>query len=198
MWHLIGSYVAPNLAEIGFNYLKKYADSSIEKNIITKVKQQIDSQLDTLIKEINKRTIAYFIISIVGLIYLNTNHLYDIKIYFKTSFLIVTLFITLFFIFQTSRSIKGLYYFIEHFDTRVEELIKKEIQESKNESLTNKIGLSISNFNSKDIENIVLAYSTRALFNWIKRHKASILLRVINYSIILLLFDEIIEDLIAI
>ena len=198
MWHVIGAYVAPTLAEAGLKYLKHKAATNIELLIIEKVKTHIDIKLANVIDDINKRTIVYLVISIIGIIYINTNHLYDFKLYSKALILLVALTITIYFIYKSIKSFKQFFDFIHSFDDNIKTIIEEEIELAKGESLKNKFGIFVSQMQNKDIENIVIAYSARAMFGWIRDNNVSIIIRIINYSIILLLFDEIIEDILKV
>ena len=163
-------------------------EETIKKRVITATKKKIDQVIIKIIHELNKKTVIYAVWSLVGILLMILHP--PKTVFVVLSFIIISFAVYL--IIQSIKSLKLIVSFINHFDEEVKKRVEKEIQSQTEESLKNKLGLWLSGFNSKDIENLFISYAIRELARRFKKHKRIILSRIAAYTTAVLLFKEVI------
>ena len=173
--------------------LKNPAKEAVHKKIHKSVKEIIDQKTSDIVNEINKRTIVYALWSLAGILLIAIN-LPKILFYILSSVMIV---FVIYFMMEALRPLKKTIAFIDNFDQEIERFIKQKIQTNIGDSLHNQIGLKLSGQSSKDIENICISYFIRELARRFKKHKRDILTRVAAYTVAVLLFKEVLFNILT-
>ena len=167
------------------------AEKEAHKKILEAIKKKIDRQTVEVVSEIRKKTIIYALWSLGGILLIVIS--FPKPIFFIFSF-VMTLFAGYFF-WQFLLSLKTILKFIDNFNQEITNLVEKEIKAIKEDSLKNKVGLMLSGLSHKNIEDLSISYFMRELVHRLKKHKQAILLRIAAYTIAVLLFKEILFNI---
>ena len=163
------------------------------KKIHKSIKERIDQKTNNIVNEINKRTIVYALWSLAGILLIAIN-LPKILFY---AFSFAMILFAVYFIAGFLQSLKQIIAFINNFDQEVETLVKKEIEAVLGDSLKNKLGFQLSGQSHKDIENFCISCFIRELAGRFKKHKRDILTRVAAYTVAVLLFKEVLFNILT-
>ena len=169
-----------------FKFVLTEAEKKVKSNIRNFVKETIDQYSLHIEKEIKKKTIFYTLWSVAGVALLFFN-------FPKTVFYILSFCMVLFVVYINRDFVKSLrktFDFINHFDREVKKLIATKITEIEDQSLGKKIGLWLSGKNNRDIEDLAISYFVRSLIQWIKKNKWPLVIRIVTYTVAVLLFKE--------
>ena len=165
----------------------KPAEKIIHKKVINAIKKKVDQKTAEIVNEVNKKTIIYALWSLAGLflIFFNLPKI----IFYICSFVMIL--VVAYFLVGFIQSLKKALSFINDFELEIKKIVKKEIKSNTEDSVKNKVGLLLSGLNQKDIENLCIAYFVRELVRKFKKYKRYIFIRLIAYTIAVLLFKEI-------
>lgn len=169
------------------------AEKEAHKKILDSIKRKIDQKTLEFDSEIKKKTIIYALWSLGGILLIFIS--LPKPVFFIFSFAMI-LFAGYFF-WQFLQSLKTILQFIDNFDQEITKLVEKEVKAIKEDSLKNKVGLMLSGLSHKNIEDLSISYFMRELAHRLKKHKKAILLRVAAYTIAVLLFKEILFNILT-
>ena len=162
-------------------------EEQINKKIKANIKEQIKKEIDTIDREIKKKTIVYSILSVVGLFLI----LVPLPSFFFYSLFFVMISIIFYLLAGIIKSIRKIFDFINNFDAKIKTIVENKIEKEKKQSLKNRIGFQLSGHDNESIANLLISYSVRELVYRLKKDKKSIVTRIIAYTVIVLLFKEI-------
>ncbi len=162
-------------------------EKTVDKKIIDGIKKKIDQKTTEVVNEANKKTIVYASWSLAGIL-LMLLQLPKILFYILSFAMIGFAFYLLFKFFKSMMTVLN---FISDFDEEIKKFVSIEIKKATEESLKSKIGLKLSGRNNTDIENLCISHFIRELARRFKKHKWIIMVRVIAYTVAVLLFKEI-------
>ena len=171
----------------------KPAEKAVHEKIHKSIKERIDQKTNNIVNEINKRTIVYALWSLAGILLIAIS-LPKILFYIFSFAMIL---FAVYFIAGFLQSLKQVFTFINSFDQEIEILVKKEIKTALGDSLKNKLGFQLSGQSYKDIENLCISYFVRELARRFKKHKRDILTRVAAYTVAVLLFKEVLFNILT-
>ncbi|MCY4512474.1 MAG: hypothetical protein OXB86_02155 [Bdellovibrionales bacterium] len=172
----------------------------VRKKVITGVKKKIDQKIPEIVKETDKKTILYALWSLAGLLLISIN--FPKAVFYVFSFLMILT--AVYFLVGFIQSLRKFFSFINNFDQEIKKIVEKRIElveenSDKDETdLWNKIkktakkaALRFSGYDQKDIEDLCIAYFVRELAKRFKKYKRYILIKVVAYTIAVLLFKEV-------
>ena len=146
-----------------------------------------------IVSEINKKTTLYALWSLAGLFLIFIN--FPKLVFYIFSFVMI-LFVG-YFLAGFFQSLKNILDFVDGFDQEIKKIVKKEIKLAVGDSLKNKAGLWLSGLNQNDIENLCISYFIIELVRRVRKYKRYILIRIAAYTIAVLLFKEVLFNLLA-
>ena len=162
-------------------------NKEINKIINNRIKKKISQNIDEMAEEINKKTFVYLTLSVLSLALI----LFPFpKIIFYILFLAIFLALC-YLLWGLTKALRRFLALIDKLEQNIQSFVQKEIDKTKDQSLKNQLAWQFSSYNVKDIENLCLSYSARQIVRQFKKKKRSILIRVIAYTVTILLFKEI-------
>lgn len=164
-----------------------FAEEQINKKIKENIKKQVEKEINKIFREIDKRTIIYFVLSIAGLFLIFA----PLPSFVFYSLFFVIMLVVFYLLTGIIKSVKKFSGFINNFDTTIETVVKNKIEKEKKESLKNRIGFQLSGHDNESIANLLISYSIKELVYKFKEKKKSIVTRIAAYTIIVLLFKEV-------
>lgn len=157
------------------------------------VKKEIDQQMPEIIKEMDKKTRLYALWSLAGILLISIN--FPKAVFYALSFLMVLA--AVYFLMGFIRSLRKLFSFIDSFEKEIKKIVKPKIELAVRGSFKSQSGLNLSGYDQKDIENLCIAYFVRELAKRFKKYKQYILTRVAAYTVAVLLFKEVLFNLLT-
>ena len=169
------------------------AEETVRAKTIKAIKEKIDQKTTEIVSETDKRTVVYALWSLAGIFLISIN--FPKPVFHIFSFIMIL--VVGYFLVGFIRSLKKFFSFINSFDQEIKKIVKKEVQDSVGDSLKNKVGLRLSGLNHADIENLCISYFVRELAKRFKKYKQHILIRLVAYTIAVLLFKEVLFNILA-
>ena len=163
------------------------AEEQVNKKIKSEIKEHTQKETDKIIREINRKTIIYFVLSITGLFLIFV----PLPPFIFYSLVFITILITVYLIKEFIKAIKKIFDFINSFDTKIKAIVENKIEKEKEQSLKNRIGFQLSGHDTKSLENLFISYSVRELVYQFKKKKQFIVTRIVAYIVAAFLFHQI-------
>ena len=167
------------------------AEKQINKKIKSAVKEQTKKEIDKIVREIHRKTIAYSVLSVVGLflIFVPLPQFVLYSLFFAmvpVIFYLLTGFV---------KSIRKFFDFINNFDEKIKDIVENRIEKERKQSFKSRIGFQLSGHDNESIANLLISYSVRESIYQFKKEKKFIVIRITAYTVIFLLFKEIFTNI---
>ena len=171
----------------------KIAESAVKKEIANQIEILIDKKITEIINEVNKKTIIYVIWSICGITLIFTDLNLPRTVFYIVFSIMMLVIGNL--LGEFIKSLNTFFIFINNFNSEIKRIVKKEIKQTEKQSVLNQIGLWLSGQSNTDIENFCISYSIRELAKRFSKKKRVIVIRIVVYTIVVILFREIFSDI---
>ena len=169
------------------------AEKAVEKELKSIIKKKVQEDIDKIRRDVTQKTIFYALWSFVGIILLSFSFVKPL-FYVASGLMIIC---TFYFLWQFLQVLKKVNLSIDNFDKEIKKIVKTDIQSVKKDSITKRMALYLSGKSDEDIENICIAYFVREVAKWIKTHKSFIVIRLVAYTVAVLLFKEILVKILS-
>ena len=163
---------------------------AVDKKINSHVQKIFDTQIAKITDEIERKTIIYSALSLLGIFLILTN--LPKPIFYTMLFIIICTAGWL--VIDFIQSLRTWLKFLDNFERNIKKWIKQGVDKQE-ESIIHNVGLWLSGRSNQDIENIAIAYFVKQLIRWFRKNKTFIIVRAVAYTIAVILFKEIATDI---
>ena len=170
--------------------MRNFLTKKVDKKINSHVQKIFDAQIAKITGEIERKTIIYSALSLLGIFLILTN--LPKPIFYAMLFIIIST--SSWLVIDFIQSLRIWLKFLDNFEKNITKWIEQGVAQQK-ESIIHNVGLWLSGRSNQDIENIAIAYFVKQLIRWLRKNKIFIIVRAAAYTIASILFKEIIADI---
>lgn len=186
-------FKAGQIAFMAYEAVKDYVQKSTEQKIRAVVVQLVRERLDTLVVEINRRTLLYILLSIAALAILVFGHLYPQHPKAYVAALVVLLLISALLLSRTVMMLHRWLGYLEHLDTLVGEALQEHLQRYGDEGLYKKALVWLSERNQADYRDQVIVEIVRSISSWLRHNKTILVVRLVFLTLFILTFGQLLQ-----
>ena len=167
------------------------AEDAVKQRVFEKLAPEINEKLEQISREIHKRTYIYAGLGVYGL-FLAFAPLPQILFYILCGLMLAALFYLLWRFAQTARKIVR---WMDNFERLLKQEVKKRAQKTKeNANILESFVSVLSGLEDRDIEDICISQTVRALAKRFKRKKWHLLARIGAFAAVIIFLQKAAEQ----
>lgn len=186
-------FKAGQIAFMAYEAVKGYVQKTTEQEIRAVVVRLVRERLDTLVVEINRRTLLYILLSLAAVATLAFGYLWP---RYAEAYLAALLLLTLVSVVLLSRTALMVHRwlgYLEHLDTLVGEALKEHLQRYGNEGIYKKVLVWLSERGQADYRDQVIVEIVRSISSWLRQNKTILVVRLVFLILFILTFGQLLQ-----